>query len=89
MPLFEAPPSAMPTGRIPTPAEFVAEAVRRGTWEPRSAGIAAMVEQIVLSVGDAGSADPDELTGHLRMGALLALIVDERFDEITADEEDQ
>lgn len=80
MPPFETPP----TDRIPTPGEFIAEALRRNAYDPRAAGITAMVEQIVRATRGHGSADPDGLREHLRMGALLALIVDERFDEITA-----
>jgi hypothetical protein len=83
MPLSEPPPSAMPTGRIPTPAEFVTEALRRSAHDPRTAGVAAMVEQVVSAAGVPGAEPTEDHRRQLWMGALLALVVDERFDEIT------
>jgi hypothetical protein len=83
MPLSEPPPSAMPTGRIPTPTEFVTEALRRGTHDTRTAGVAAMVEQVVSAAGVPGTEPTEDHRRQLWMGALLALVVDERYDEIT------
>jgi hypothetical protein len=83
MPLFEPPPTDLPTDRIPTPGEFIAEALRRNSWDPRTAGVAAMVEQIVLAARGPGTTHPDALREQLRMGALLALVIDGHYDEIT------
>jgi hypothetical protein len=79
MPIWSEPESRMPTDRTPTPAEFVQEATRRWTYDPRAHAIGTMVGQIVESVRGRAP-DDTELIEHLRMGALLALVVDEHLD---------
>jgi hypothetical protein len=81
MPLWIEPPSGMPKDRTPTPEELIQEATRRYLYDPRSHAIAVMVEQIVASVRGHGPSDR-ELFQHLRMGAVLALVVNEHADEI-------
>jgi hypothetical protein len=84
MPLWNDPPSRMPTDRTPTPQEFVTEAVRRRAFHPKAHMIAEATVQIVCSVRGWHPNDPDldkqAALEHLRMGALLGQLVDERLE---------
>jgi hypothetical protein len=71
-----------PTERTPTPEEFIQEGVRRFLEDPEAHLVAQATATLVCAVRNWDLGDPAhrEVLEHLRMGALVGLLVRERFD---------